>query len=402
MTNKLYLNDSYLREIKTTVVKSEKIDDQYHTVLDSTIFYPDNVGGQPGDIGTINGIEVIKSYVDGDDIVHITNEEIIDDEITMKIDWNNRFDIMQQHTGQHLLSNSFYRLLNGRTLSVHLSADYSTIDIDVDSISDEELLNVENLCNTVVQSNFDIVALYPNDEELASMNLRKEPTVTENIRILDIGGIDLTPCGGTHLSTTGEIGLIKIVSYEKQRNYLRFKFLNGLRAIADYDMKNKAALHIASSISSAPEQLMENFDKISAKKTELEDNYRHLKQTLFQYMTKYLLENAQTIAGVRYIIKPIEDISFKDMNYLSNTISSEGKVVQIYYLPNTSTAQILVTVSEDLNVDLREVLNQLKKQYEFRGGGNQNTVQGTVIVENLESVINAFKSIIREKLIIVF
>ncbi|NLY20929.1 MAG: hypothetical protein GXZ08_06575 [Tissierellia bacterium] len=402
MTNKLYLVDSYLREINTTLISCKKVEDKYHVILKDTIFYPDNVGGQPGDKGTINGINIIKSFVDGDDIVHLTNQEVLDKDINMKIDWNHRFDIMQQHTGEHILNSCFKKLLNSKTISVHLSDKYSSVDVGIQAISSEALSNVESLCNTIIHSNFDIRTLFPTDDELKVMKLREQPSVDESIRIIDMNGIDVTPCGGTHLSTTGEVGLIKIIKTEKHKGNLRFTFLCGLRAIKDYDLKNKSFNTITSLLSSSDEKLVASVEKMLEKSKELEDGYRRTKSLLLEYISKDFIINAQKIGGINYIIKEIDTISFKDLSRLSAIINNKIPAVQIYHIKNSTIAQIYITVSDELNVDLIEIMNEVRNVTTFNGGGNKKMIQGTTPMDKLDSTIGAFRDYIRDSIIKVF
>src|SRR5690554_4550463 len=214
MTRKIYWENPYLYEIDALVEEKKIKDNKFYVKLNRTIFYPNMSGGQPGDKGTIDGIKVLDTYEESNKIIHVLEKNISQLKVKLKIDSTVRFDLMQQHTGQHLLSGVFYNLFNAETVGFHLGEEYVTIDITLDEISIDEIKKVEQMCNKIIQSNFKVKSYFVTNDNVHLIPVRKPPTVNEDIRIIEIEGFDYSPCGGTHVSYTGEIGLIKIRKWE--------------------------------------------------------------------------------------------------------------------------------------------------------------------------------------------
>ena len=160
MTNKLYMENPYLKEIHAKILEKKYRDKKYYIKLDRTIFYPHLSGGQPGDKGTINGYEVLETIEDNGSIIHVVEENISGVDVHLSINWDNRLDLMQQHSGQHLLSYSFDKLFNGQTVGFYISKDYVYIDIDIENITEAEIYQVEILSNKIIQSNFMIKSYF--------------------------------------------------------------------------------------------------------------------------------------------------------------------------------------------------------------------------------------------------
>lgn len=229
MTEKLYQSDSYLQEMTAAVVKREERFGGPALLLDRTVFYPTS-GGQQHDTGTIAGVSVIDVQADAEGIWHVTGSPLLDEQVTGRIDWPRRFDFMQQHTGFHLLAGAFYQGLGIKTLAAHLGEEESTIEVAAGEISAAEIEQVEALANRTIWENRAVTARLVTAEEAAALKLRKAPQVEGVIRLIEIDGFDLDPCGGTHVRATGEVGLVKIIGRERIRQGQRFTFLAGGRA----------------------------------------------------------------------------------------------------------------------------------------------------------------------------
>jgi len=252
-TKRLYYDDSYLRHFTAQVVESTKVKGRPAVILDRTAFYPTS-GGQPHDRGLINGIPVINVIERKDGtVVHVLEEPLPGEVTTVEgeIDWERRFDHMQQHTGQHILSQACLQRLKAETVGFHLGADYATIDLNKAPLSEKKLEAAEALANAVVFANRPVVARFVSKEELAAMPLRKPPAVEGPIRIVTVEGFDWSPCGGTHVRATGEVGVIKIVRYERRGAETRLTFLCGERAWRDYHQKNRLLRRLATRFSVA-------------------------------------------------------------------------------------------------------------------------------------------------------
>ena len=234
MTKKVYLENPYIRQIDGRIVQKKYIDDRYHIKINRTIFYPNLSDGQPGDKSTINGIDVLDVYEDGDDIIHVVDENISSKNVKLSIDWDNRLDYMQQHSGQHLLSAGFYKLFNGETIGFYIGEEHSHVDVNIPYMGEEYMDKIELFANKVIYSNFTIKSYTMNREDMDRLPVRNEMKSESNIRIVEIDGIDFSPCNGTHLRRTGEIGIIKIKDIQAHKDYIRVQFLCGYRALKDY------------------------------------------------------------------------------------------------------------------------------------------------------------------------
>lgn len=283
MTQKIYLDSSYLREIDGRIIDKIYKDDKYYLKLDRTIFYPHLSGGQPRDKGTINGVEVIEVYEEDGDIVHVLNENIQSNKVLLNIDWDNRLDNMQQHTGQHLLSAAFYKLYNGETLGFHIGKDYVYIDINITDFSEEDIEKIELYTNRIVFSNFEIKSYYIEKDNNDMIPLSRESNFNSNIRIVEIDNIDFSPCAGTHLKSTGEIGIIKIRKWKRYKGNTRIEFVCGNRALLDYIWKNKAINDTSLLLSSKDTDLFEKVQILYRQKKELEKKTRKLQEKLQNY-----------------------------------------------------------------------------------------------------------------------
>jgi alanyl-tRNA synthetase len=240
MTQRLYYDDPYKREFDATVVSvrlhESARDRPFHDVwLDRTAFYP-TTGGQPFDTGTLGPSAVVDVVEDeAGDVVHVVEGQVpvVGESIHGVIDWPRRFDHMQQHTGQHILSAAFVRLCGVKTVSFHLGADVSTVDL-AREMTPKEIAAAEDEANRIVWEDRQVVIRYASAEEAAAMPLRKEPVRAGTLRLIDVEGFDLSACGGTHVSTTGAIGVIAVSAWERFKGGQRLEFACGGRVLTRF------------------------------------------------------------------------------------------------------------------------------------------------------------------------
>ena len=232
MTDRLYYNDPSLREFEATVTGVERAGDRLRVALDRTAFYPTS-GGQPFDTGTLGQLRVIDGVDDnGGTIAHVVENGALEvgDPVHGAIDWPRRFDHMQQHTGQHVLSAAFEHLFQVRTLSFHLGVAASTIDLAREMAADE-IAAAEGEANRIVWEDRPVAIRYASGEEAAALKLRKEPVRSGTLRLVEVEGFDLSACGGTHVARTGAIGVIAVGAWERFKGGQRIEFLCGGRAL---------------------------------------------------------------------------------------------------------------------------------------------------------------------------
>jgi alanyl-tRNA synthetase len=239
MTRRLYFDDPYLTGFAALVVERLVHEGRPAVVLDRSAFYPSS-GGQPHDTGRLNAIPVLDvvEREENGPVVHILAAALEAEQVEGEIDWPRRFDLMQQHSGQHILSAASLQLLGATTAGFHLAEEYATIDLDRAPLSIAQLAEVEELANSVVVQNRPVVARFVVDEELRGLPLRKPVNHSGPVRVVQMGAFDCSACGGTHVRATGEIGLIKITRAERRGTETRLEFLCGRRALRDYDAKN--------------------------------------------------------------------------------------------------------------------------------------------------------------------
>src|SRR5438105_3985421 len=252
-TERLYYNDPYLLEFDATVVERKPVGDRLGIVLDKTAFYPTS-GGQPNDLGTINGVSLVDCVEEEESgtVIHVVQREIPTGPVHCRIDAARRTDHMQQHSGQHVLSQAFVELFNWPTVSFHLGVVTCTIDLPADSFSREQAEKAEDLANRIVRENRSVAVRYVAHEDIAEAGLRKPTERTGDIRVIDIAGYDRSACGGTHVRTTGEIGPILITRIERAKKQTRVEFICGNRVLKYARQGNHTLEAISQTISAAP------------------------------------------------------------------------------------------------------------------------------------------------------
>src|SRR5947209_10568776 len=251
-TEKLYFTDSDLLEFPATILDVQATEQAHHVILDRTAFYPTG-GGQPNDTGWLDQSRVVDVFEDDAGIIHHLVEEqgalAVGQTVQGRIDRARRLDHLQQHSGQHILSQAFVQASGAETRSFHLGSSTSTIDIELQSPTADHLRAAEEIANAIVFEDRPMRVHLVNEDEARQLPLRKEAAVEGTIRVIEIDGFDWSPCGGTHARRTGQIGLIAIKGYERAKKMTRVEFVCGHRALAEYRAANQTALAVAQSFS---------------------------------------------------------------------------------------------------------------------------------------------------------
>jgi len=238
MTNRLYYDDSYLKEFTAVVLAASNEGGKPAVVLDRTAFYPTS-GGQPHDTGTLGRARVLNvEETPSGDIIHILDSPLQPGPVSGLVDWERRFDHMQQHTGQHILSQAFIVAAQAQTVSFHLGQETSTIDIDLPDPSPQIVEKAESLATGIVFENRPVQVLKVDRAKLSELGVRKESQREGEIRVIDVEGFDRSPCGGTHVRRTGEIGLIALLGLERYKGGTRVEFVCGGRALKVFRTEN--------------------------------------------------------------------------------------------------------------------------------------------------------------------
>lgn len=388
MTERLYYTDSYLREFRARV--TDRSEDGRRVYLERTAFYPIS-GGQPHDTGTIEGIAVLLVEDEGDRIAHVMDAPVQSEEVSCRIDWGRRFDHMQQHSGQHLLSAIFVESFGMATVSFHLGQEISTIDLDTPALDPALAAEAERRANGAVFEDRALSVSFAKAEE--AEDLRKPSSRGGTLRIVSIEGLDRSACGGTHVRRTGEIGPILIRKLEKIRGTVRVEFLCGGRAVRRARADFEALSRTAQLFSSAPDEVP---DLIAAQLDAARNNEkqrRKLESELAQYKGRELYAATPPgEAGFRRVTRRLPSGSLEELRTMAQSFTAQEKAVFVAVLDEPPA--VLLAVSADTGIDAGKVLKSLLAEAGGRGGGNPRLAQGSVSnPEALELVLAGIRKI---------
>ncbi|HOT92472.1 MAG TPA: DHHA1 domain-containing protein [Anaerolineae bacterium] len=388
MTRRLYYDAPTLRTFDAHIVARRETERGPAVQLDQTAFYPTS-GGQPHDTGELAGIPVIDVWDEEDGTIwHLLTAMPVADAVTGTIDWGRRFDHMQQHTGQHLLSAAFVAVMGAQTVGFHLGTEASTIDLDCPQLSWEAAFQVEDEVNRIVWENRPVTIHTVTHDDLRNIPLRKPPQVTGNIRVIWVEGYDASACGGTHVQATGEVGLIKITGLERYKGGVRVTFLCGERALRDY----RRALH---TLREAGNALSIGQDEVPQAVTRLQDELQTARRALnkaqsqlLEFEADHLWETTPEVEGVRRIIAHWIGRPFADARFIANRLRERPRTLLLLAVTEEKDVRLVVARSDDLpqynaGAMLREVAGALGG----RGGGSPALAQGGAALHPHETIM---------------
>jgi len=393
-TKILYFEDSYQVEFEANVVERAIYDERPALILDQSCFYPES-GGQPSDRGTINGVRVVRVLEEGERIVHLLEEDIPSEKVKGNIDWQMRFDHMQQHSGQHILSQSFYELFGAETLSFHMGDDLSTVEIDLRKITEEDVEKVEERANEIVFQDREIRAYFIPEEKIKDISLRKPPKKRGIIRVVEVLDFDYSACGGTHCRRTGEVGLIKILKWEKIRNNLRFEFVCGSKALKDYTWKNRTLHQLANQLTANEREIISSVERTFSDLKSQKKKVKKMQEKMSQYEAQEIIQNTK-----EKIIKDIlAERTPEEARFLALNIIRRGDYVVLYALKMEKRGHLILASSENLNLDMRELVPLVSPLIKGKGGGSPSLIEiAGEEKENLELALNKAWLFVKEKL----
>ncbi|MED3552484.1 DHHA1 domain-containing protein [Cytobacillus praedii] len=378
MENKLYYQDPYIKSF-TTYLKDQQKDEQgrVYAILEETAFYPTG-GGQPHDTGTLNGIKVTDVEEVNGEICHYLAQPFSEPgEITGEIDWERRFDHMQQHAGQHILSAAFEEQFGYATVSFHLGNEVLTIDLDIEELSDEQASEAEDLANRIILENRVIETKWVTMDELSSYRLRKQLSVTENIRLVIIPDFDYNGCGGTHPHSTGEVRAIKILDWEKQRKKIRVHFVCGDRVLNQLHQKQKEIKRLTSILNAPAESLADMAKKLSEDKKMLEKSIEELKDELVAYEAKDLLANGKSSGNGLMISKQFKKRPIQEVQKLARSVTAQSEEAVVFFVNDAEEKlQFVCAKGKVPSSSMKEITNKLLPLINGKGGGNDLFAQG--------------------------
>lgn len=369
MTEKLYYSDPYLKECEVEIIDVIKKEEKIFVVLDKTTFYPEG-GGQPSDIGNINGIKVIYVYEKDNIIYHQVEKELQCGKAICRVDFERRFDFMQQHSGEHILSGAIYKLYKGNNKGFHLGEDYVTLDIDIYPFTDAMVKEIEREVNRYIYMNELFTTYIVDKENLHKIPSRKKIDVDEDIRIVEAKDMDCCPCCGTHVLRTGEIGLIKILKVEKYKGMSRIYIKCGKRAYEDFTIKHDIISTLSRKFSTDEKSLIKNINKQSEEIFDLKRQLNDLKAKLAEEEALKLIENSNE----NFIFKIYENKSFEEVKYIGEALSEKP---YIFILTSLKDKNILFANNTNAKLSCGKIFKEHIKEFNGKGGGRDEKAQGS-------------------------
>ncbi|OWA36937.1 hydrolase [Saccharibacillus sp. O16] len=374
MTLKRYYESAYLREWTASIADLEEREDGLYVRLDETAFYPEG-GGQPGDTGRIGEALVLDTVMEKGDVLQKidTRPGNVGDSVLCTLDWERRFDHMQQHSGQHLLSATCLDLLDAPTLSFHLGEDYCTIDVDRAAWTADELEAVEQEVNRRIVRNLPITSYTVSPQEAAALPLVKAPSVEGDVRIVEIKGIEYNACGGTHVASTAELGMLKLLRAEKQKGHLRLVFKTGFRALNEFVVQTRILADLSSRLSTPKEELVERVDKWLEDDRRKQSERQALQQQLDKYVAHELLEEAVHRGGA--VARLFEQRAFKELQSLAAVLTAQTTLPVL--LGSLTESKLLLAHGGQADLSCGAKLREVLPEYGGRGGGNERLAQAS-------------------------
>ena len=388
MMKKLYYETPYVKTFMCTVISYVQGKQGYETILSQTGFYPEG-GGQPSDTGTLGGIRVLDVQEKDGQIIHFLEQPIEIGSIAEgMIDWDRRFDYMQQHTGEHILSGLIHERFGYNNVGFHMGAEEVTIDFD-GPMTMEEAEELELLANQVVFDNRPVKVLYPNEEELKTIPYRSKKELTGQVRIVEIPGADICACCGTHVERTGEVGLIKVTGIMNYKGGVRMTMVCGRQALVNFRDKQRQVLKISNLLSAKVKEVAQAVEK---QKEELQaKSYQNvsLYRQLFDAWTEGYEDSDKPVLVWKEGLAPAQ------LRELANLFCQKKKCSIILACSEKDGGFSYALAST--GADVRALSKALNSRLTGRGGGSALMVQGTFsstkeeITQAFGEEVNGFK-----------
>ena len=371
MTEKLYENDSFLLGGKCRVESCKKTDGGFAVKTDVTVFFPEG-GGQPGDRGKIGKADVLDTFFDGGEIIHLCSLPLEEGkEYTMAVDGVLRLDNIQQHTGEHMLSYAFWHLFGIKNVGFHMNSELATIDLERE-VSAEEIKKAEEFCNNQIYQNLPIKTYYASLGELKNKKVRKiSEKGGDRPRVVEIFGGDICTCCGTHAAFTGTVGIIKVVKAEKNRSGSRLTFLCGKRAFEFFEKQTEIARRSAEMFSSEFSSLPERICDMKQKISELNLTIKEKTSLLSEFRAREIVSSAKDGFAVSFL----ENVGQKEARTLLNKVCEKADCAVLVFAENSRINYVL-GAAKNSPFDCKYLCEILNGLYGGKGGGSKAFAQG--------------------------
>jgi alanyl-tRNA synthetase len=375
-TERLYYTDPYLQRFTARVLERRTQGGRVTIALDRTAFYPTG-GGQPNDTGALSGAPVVDVSAEDGLVWHVLDGDAPEGDALGVVDWARRFDHMQQHTGQHILSQAFIATCDAETVAFHLGATASTIDLGRNDLTPEEIARAEARANAVVDAALPVTATFVDEVALADLPLRKPPKVTEKIRIVQVQGFDWSACGGTHVASSAEVGLIKVTGLERRGPELRVTFLCGRRARADYTRLQALRQGLASRFNVGQDEALAAVDRLAAEQRALRKAHEALEADWAASEAAALYAAAERVGEWRLVVQTLECPVERARLAAQALRARAGAVVLLgVRAPPFGGPQLVFTRADDVSLDMGGLLRNAASAAGGKGGGRPDWAQG--------------------------
>jgi alanyl-tRNA synthetase len=392
-TERLYYSDSHLTEFEARVVAvARDADGRARVLLDRTAFYPTG-GGQPADTGALGAARVVDC-VDAEDggVLHVCEGVAPEAGATVRgvVDWPRRLDHIQQHTGQHILSQAFVELFGAQTRSFRMMAEASEIDVELGEPSDSAIERAIDRANEVVWADLAVRVHNVTPDEAARLPLRKDSAREGELRIIEIEGFDFSPCGGTHARRTGEVGLVAARGWERAKGLVRVTFVAGARALADYRRANRTARAAASLFSVARDEAAEAAARLQAENKQLLRRLRAAEELAARAEAHELLEETENGGDARIVARVFEGRDAESIRRLAAALAAHAGTIALLGSREEGGARLVFARSADASGDMGALMREACQALGGRGGGRADMAQGGgPAAEKLQDAIEA-------------
>lgn len=396
-TTKLFHSDAYRTEFTAQVLSCNPVDGAWDVILNQSGFYAE-AGGQPCDTGLLGGQRVLDVQETEDGTIIHRVDGPLSGEVAGRIDWERRLDHMEQHTGQHLLSGVFERLFDAETVGWHLGADQTTVDLTMESLTPEQAEQVELECNRVIRAGLAVTTHVTDDVGVKLFPLRKPPAVTGEIRVVEIDGYDWSACAGTHLRSTGELGLLKIKSWERYKKQTRVTFLAGRRALNDYLLIDRLSRDLCRSLSIAVADLPKWVERTQEEANSLRKRLKVLQEQLLEHEAAGLIADARRVGNAQVVRVVFGGRPLDELKLLAAKVAAHPSTVAVFGTKG-ALPQIVLHRSVDLRIDVGQAIRQVLPLIDGKGGGSPMQAQaGGSRPDQLEHALDAVVSRVAEML----
>jgi len=393
VTSRIYYRDPYCRSFEAVVARAFEHEGRPAVVLDRTAFYPAS-GGQPFDIGTLtqrgepsaSGVDVLDTIDAEDDVIHVLSKPLAAGAtVTGEIDWRRRFDHMQQHTGQHVLSAAFDRVFDNRTVSFHMGAEVSTIDL-AREMSWEQIARAEDEANRIIWEDREVAIRFVSSEEALRLPLRKEPARVGLLRLIDVADFDLSACGGTHVSRTGAIGAIVVTATEKFKSGARLSFACGSRALRVFRTLRESVSGSVRALSVLPQELPAAIERMQVEG-------KDLRRTLKKFQTSLAAHEAARLAAP-IVVEALDAWDANGLKMIAAEITARTAAAVALFSTSAPVA-VVIARSPGVQLDAAAVLRALTERFGGRGGGKPDLAQGGGLAGNTPDIMRAARELLQ-------